>query len=320
MDNANEIKFRCSGLGYIMTNPRGKSNKEKYAEACISLGKYKDEYSKMNAETKTAQKKLEQIRKTNTAILELEKVKDEPLLSETCKTELIKIFAKEKYSRYEELNNKFLDKGNEREPDATTLVSLSAKKFYKQNRERLSNEFIQGEPDLFDGEEIRRAKKTLDTKCSWSLITFLDAKFDDEVNSIYECQGHGYMWLTGAEEHEVNYCLVNGTYKYINDQIRSIGWKMGILDGDVTEDKDYIKKIQQLERNHIFDINSFMNENPHFEPKNEVIFDGQKYSWEFDIPREDRIVKKLFKRDEDKIEEIKERVILCREYMNKTFF
>lgn len=319
MTNANEIKFRCSGLGAIMTDAKEKSNKEKFDEATVNLAKYKSEYASMNAETKTAQKKLLQIQKTNQLLIDLESVKDVVNLSETCKKELIKVYAKEKHSRYEELKNKYLDKGNEREPDATTLLSLTMKTMFRQNRVRLNNDFASGEPDLYEGESIYKAKKTLDTKCSWSLITFLEAKLDN-LNSDYDWQGQGYMWLTGAEEHTVAYCLVNGTFKYLNDQIRSIGWKMGILDGDVSEDADYIKKIQQLERNHIFDINAFMKENPHYEAKNEVYFDGVRYSWEYDIPRDQRIHMKVFNRDEEKIERIKERVILCREYMNKEFF
>lgn len=319
MTNANNIKIRCSALGAVMTDPKGKSNEEKYQDACINLGKYKDEYSRMNPETKTAQKKLSQIQRLNSSILELEKVNGEINLSETCKKQLIKVFAREKYSRYEELKNKYLEKGNIREPEATTLLSLTKKTMFRQNRVRLQNDFITGEPDTFNGESIQNAEETLDTKCSWSLITFIEAQIE-ELNSDYEWQGHGYMWLTGAKKHTVAYCLVNGTFKYLNDQIRSIGWNMGILDGDVTQDTDYIEKIKQLERNHIFDINSFMKENPHYEPKNDVYFDGKNYVWDFDIPRENRIHMKPFLRDEEKLERIKERVVDCRSYMNKEFF
>ncbi len=316
--NVNEILIRCSGLHQIMTEPKEKSYKDRLADACTLIGKYKGEYQNMNPDTKTAQKKLAQIQKLNTLILELDKVKDEIQLSETCKKFLIATYANQIYKRRDELRNKFLSKGNVREKDATTILSLERKIFYKQNRERLFNEYFSGEPDLFDGPEIRKARKTLDTKCSWSLITFLESQFA-ELKDVYDWQGQGYMDLTGAEEHEVVYCLVNGTLQAINDEIRRTSWQMGVLDASIETDPKFIEKVCQIERNHIFEINSFMNENPHYDIKSDVYFDGEKYSWEFDIPREKRIHTKLFKRDNDKIAEAKEKVIICREWMSKNF-
>lgn len=319
--NANQILFRASAIGQIITEAQGKSPSEKYAEAISNLAKYKSDYQGMiNKATKTALAKHAQILKTNTLILELEKVKDDFQPSETCRKQLIKIYANSR-GRREELKNKFLDKGNERENDAITLLSLVSKRFYKKNSTRLENEFISGEPDLFLGEFITDAEETLDTKCSWSYITFLEAQ-DKTLNSGYEWQGQSYMWLTGAKKHTVVYCLVNGTYKYLNDQIRALSWKHGVLDADITGDEAFVKDVQQLERNHIFDIDAFMKENHEYNPRNTVMFDSQKnlYTWDFDIPRNERVYMISFNRDEEMIERIKTRVNQCRQYLNKTYF
>lgn len=304
-----------------MTDAKGKSDSENYADCLAKINQLKKDYGDIvNKNTKTAASKHAQIIKLNTEILLLEKTKDDFNPSETCRKQIIKAFAGLK-GRREDLNNKYLEKGNEREQDAITLLSVVMKRFYKKNSVRLENDFITGEPDLFDGESIENAEETLDTKCSWSYITFLEAS-DNELNNVYKLQGDGYMWLTNAKKHTVVYCLVNGTMKYINDQIRALAWKHGVLDADISGDEKFIKAVEQLERNHIFDIDSFMKENPEYNPKNIVVYDSEnnKFSWDFDIPREERIHTKVFYRDESRIEKIKQRVIQCRKYANKKYF
>ena len=69
--NANNIKFRCSSLGALMTEARNKSGQ----------------------------------------------------LSETCKSELIKVFIAEKYGRTKNIQSKYLEKGIAQEEDSITLYS-----------------------------------------------------------------------------------------------------------------------------------------------------------------------------------------------------
>lgn len=302
-----------------MTEMKGQTYKEKHLEALTTIGRYKDEYSKMNPVLKTSQKKLQQIQKLNGLILELEPKLSEIQLSETCIKQLIKIFAQEYHGRREELKNKYLDKGNYRENDAITVLARNMKKHFKKNATRLRNKFLQGEPDLYLGESINNADETLDTKCSWSLITFLEAMQAD-LNPMYEWQGHGYMDLTGAKKHTVVYCLVNGTFQAINDEIRKTGWQMGVLDASVETDPVFVEKVKQIERNHIFNLTDFMNENQGYELRNDFSLDGEKYYWDYDIPLKDRIHTKTFDRDDDKIKAAHERVIKSREWMNRNLF
>lgn len=258
VNNADEILFRSSGTGYLMTDPRSKTE----------------------------------------------------TLSETTKTHLIDVFVSEKYGRREEIQGKTLDKGNECEEDGITLLSRVNKKFYKKNEEHLSNEFIKGTPDLFEGKDIFNANVIIDTKLSWSAHTFFRAQ--KEINKIYEWQVQSYMWLTGAKEAYVAYCLVNGTVAAIDDEKRRLGWKMGLIDPG--SNPEYIDKCKQIEINHIFDLELFLEHHPNYDLYNNIL------DWKYDMPIEERVFKFHVKRDDEKIEKLRQRIIDCREWMNKELF
>lgn len=266
MHNFDNLLFRCSGLGHIMTEPRSKSE----------------------------------------------------TLSASTKTHLIDLAASFIYKRREEVRNKYLAKGNEREEDSTTLLSVVLNKFLLQNSERLSNEYITGEIDIFEGKSIENADEITDTKTSYSLHTFLHSKFD-ELNKMYYCQGQGYMWLSKAKKCNIAYCLVNGTDKAIMDEKRKLQWQLGVIDPDNTDNEKYINGCKQIEINHIFDINAFNKEYPWFEYHNKVIINGENASWDFDIPKKDRVHIKSFERDDEFIDKMKQRIIDCRKWLNDNF-
>ncbi len=234
-------------------------------------------------------------------------------LSMTCKTELKNVFVASKYKRREEVESKFLDKGNEREADAIVLYSLIKKGDFTKNKIRLYNDYIQGEPDFFQGESIYKAKETIDTKCSWSAFTFFRVQ-GEKLNPDYLWQGNGYMWLTGAERHTVAYCLVNGTPQNIMDEKRKLAYKMGILDMSGNDSPEFKEKCKQIEINNIFDINAFYNENPYF------AFDNELEEWSYDIPAEDRLYTITIERNEDDIRALQDRIGSCRKFMDKNLF
>lgn len=265
MNNASEIRFRCSSLGYINTEPKEKAKKERGE------------------------------------------------LSDTAKTHCIDVFVSAKYGRREEVMGKFLDKGNEREEDAITLVSRITKTFYKKNDVRLSNDFITGEPDLFLGKSISEADETIDTKCSWSAHTFFRAQ-REELNKMYKYQGLGYMALTGSKKHTVCYCLVNGTESAIANEKRILSYQNGMTDAAGNPSEEYIERCKQIEINHIFDLAAFQKEYPWYEFANDVT------KWEYDIPKEERMFSIVVERDDEEIQRIYDRVIQCRKWMDETLF
>jgi hypothetical protein len=263
--NANEIKFRCSSLGHLMTDPREKAKKESGE------------------------------------------------LAETVKTHLVDVFVSAKYGRREEIMGKYLDKGNEREEDAITLVSRVTKRFYKKNTERLTNDYISGELDLFLGETVDNADETIDTKVSWSANTFFRAK-NKPLDKMYEWQGVGYMALSGAKKHTVAYCLVNGTESAIANEKRILSYQNGMMDAGGNPSLEFIERCKQIEINHIFDLAAFQKEYPHYDFANDVS------KWTYDIPMEERLFMISFERDEAEIERLYQRIRDCRRWMNENLF
>ena len=76
------------------------------------------------------------------------KAKQAKELSETAKTELIKIYADLRYSRYYDKTNKYCAKGNMVEEDSMTTLSLYTRKMFQKNETRLDNDFFTGLPDI----------------------------------------------------------------------------------------------------------------------------------------------------------------------------
>lgn len=288
---ASNINFRCSGLAHIM------------GEGNVITEKQLEQLAYLESRPKPTDNQKDQIAK-------LINKRDNPELGEQVKTHLLDIFASHKYGRREELISKHLDKGNEREEDSITLISRTTGILFEKNSSRLHNNFIQGEPDMFIGEKIENAEHVFDSKTSWSLHTFLRAKYK-KLDPLYYWQGVGYMDLTGAKTHTVCFCLVNGTAQAIIAEKKQLAYKM--RETDLTSSA-FVKKCQQIEINHIFDIDSFKKEYPGF------AFDNDINNWKWDIPMDQRIHTFKFERNEEDIRKVHDRVLECREWMEINLF
>lgn len=226
-------------------------------------------------------------------------------------THLVDVYVSAVWKRRDDILNKYLEKGTVREEDSITLLSRVTKKFFKKNDQRLFNDWITGEPDIFQGAAISHADVTYDTKTSWSATTFFRAK-NSPLDDDYYWQGMGYMDLTGAKEHNVAYCLVNSPANLISDEKYRLAKAMGVIDGKASD--EYKKRCQQIEINHIFDMQHFIQENPGFD------LDSDLKEWSHDIPMKQRVHIFNVKRDDAKIKAIHDRVDQCRKYMEETFF
>jgi len=117
-----------------------------------------------------------------------------------------------------------------------------------------------------------------DIKCSWNMGTF--PIFEDEIpTKNYWWQLQSYMWLTGHSTSELVYVLTNTPEQIVEDEIRRMHWKLNKID----EDLDLREAVQSQ---HTFDH----------------------------IPNNLRIKRFIVERDEQCIEQIKEKVELCRNY------
>ena len=121
----------------------------------------------------------------------------------------------------------------------------------------------------------------LDIKCSWDATTF--PFFETEIpNKDYYYQLQGYMWLTGKTESLLCYCLVNTPFQIVEDEVRREHWKQNLIDESL-DLRDFVQK---------------------------------KHNYDH-IPKEKRV--KVFKviKDDNVINNIKERINIAREYYNK---
>lgn len=147
------IRFRCSSIGKLMTEPKSK------AEGPLSVG---------------------------------------------AKTYIRELAAQEIFGVEFEVSSKHIEKGILVEPDSIALLNRVRGLDLVKNTERLKNEFLSGECDLFDADRRRGH----DLKSSWSIATFPICVTDCE-DRLYEWQMRGYMALHDADEWEVNYALVD---------------------------------------------------------------------------------------------------------------
>jgi hypothetical protein len=173
----------------------------------------------------------------------------------------------------------------------------------------LNNDYLTGEVDIFEGSSIQEATHTIDTKTSWSMHTFYRSK--KALDKMYYWQGQAYMALTGATKHTVAYCLVNSTDVAILDEKRKLGYSMHVLDQSDKTNVDYVAKCKQVEINHIFDIQSFLNEYPWFE------FDNDVNDWQWDVPIKERIHTYEIDRDEEAISRMYNKITECRNYLSQ---
>jgi hypothetical protein len=125
------------------------------------------------------------------------------VLSETTKTYLKEWLTEQLYSKRKEVKSKYLDKGIQNEDFAIEMASTVLDwGFAVKNKERRTNDYTTGEPDLVFTESIE------DIKCSWDCFTF--PLFDEELkNKDYEWQLQGYMWLFDKPSSGIVYVLTD---------------------------------------------------------------------------------------------------------------
>jgi hypothetical protein len=126
--------------------------------------------------------------------------------------------------------------------------------------------------------DVNTASLILDVKSSWDATTF--PFFATEIpTKDYYYQLQGYLWLTNKTKALLVYCLVNTPLDMVQDEIRRAHWNAHLLEED-------LNLIDEVQKRHNFDH----------------------------IPDNRRVKVFEVERDDEVIEQIKERVELCREY------
>ena len=205
-------------------------------------------------------------------------VKKTDLLSKTTVSYLEKWVKEEIYSRTQDISSKYMDKGNECEDAAIEYAAGIMGWDFAEKNEQFFND------EHFTGTPDLLVGDTVeDIKCSWDCFTF--PLFDTELpNKDYRYQLLGYMALTGKQSGGINYCLMDASVELIESEARRQSYARG-EGGEVSVD--------------LYDEMSAKMTYSHFPSK---------------------LLHKRFEelRDDETIQAIRDRVELCRKYINET--
>jgi hypothetical protein len=316
----NTYKFRASQTSKLLIG--NLPNKDEYKARIEEL-----EYERDNLINKNGNKVKWTENKQKELVSLIEK-RDTPyfkLLPKTMTNELRKIHRSEVHNRNFDFTNKYVEKGNMEEENAITLYAkyrneiLGIKTFFLNNKKRVSNDWISGEVDLTDTNDVENCNEGFDIKCSWELETFPYS--EDDLDPIYEAQNQSYMWLTGADKWTTAYCLVNTNEHLLHREKEKWKYTLGYHKIDMsTSDRQREKienlvtqKMRDLEIRYIYDYDKFTNDNPGHLLE---ISRGEWYKNKYDIPLNKRVVEKFSNRNESLIEDLKNRIKISRDYLS----
>jgi hypothetical protein len=211
--------------------------------------------------------------------------KDAGQLSQTAKTYLKELYIEQLWGLSRDLQNKYCDKGKMVEPEMVTMLCRLDKQLYEKNEERIDSEYFTGIPDIFRGENIRKADYLIDGKSSWSPWTFI-AKMGEKLDKEYWTQMQIYFDLCNCDAGEISFCLISTPETIIMDEKRRLFYSMN---AGTEENADYLSACEELELSSRFDH----------------------------IPLAHRRIKFPVERDNDFIELAKQKVRKCREYLKE---
>lgn len=280
-------KCHASSMGLLMTDPKGKSNRERYDESIEEFDKTQAELSLMNAagksHLKTYKSKIDRRDKLQAEINRLGPIKDEIELSETAKAHLVECYVKAKYGRTKEVETDAMIKGTKMEEEGITVLSRNHKLMYKKNKKVLENEFIIGTPDIigWEGGEVA----LIDTKLSWDQFTFEKNRIS-EIDPKYYWQLQSYSSLMdtiGLNAHigKIAYVLVNTPEFLIEKAIKRMQYNV--------PESEWIDAEAQIRKNMTFD----------------------------DVHIRERLIEQQCRRNDTDIERMKQRVVKARVFLQK---
>jgi len=270
MINFDKFKLNCSSIGTLV----GASFKEKPLTE-----NQERELFILNNKKKTTEKQKERLNFLNNKINNY----NPNVLSNTIKSELIRIYAYEQYNKIQ-ISKKgdaifSWIKGTMVEMESIKLLSELDGVEYVKNEKLYSNKFIKGIPDIVD----KKNKKVIDIKSSIDIVSFLN-NIDKELDKVYEYQLKGYIELTKSDYGEVCFCLVNAPPDLIKSEIKKENIKNLLYNKDI----EYAKKGIDL-----------LN--------NSMIFD--------DIPIDKRVIRYKVSRDKESMKLVYNKILLTRDWL-----
>jgi len=215
-------------------------------------------------------------------LADLQNKKANPELPKTAQSYCLTWIKEQLYNRKREFKSKYTQKGNDVEADSIKLIGewLGYSDFDFETGQFAKNEIFFENDYMTGTPDVLPAKSTLviDAKNSWDCFTF--PFFEKSIPDMgYWWQGQGYLELTGRSDYKIAYTLMNTPEAIIESEMRKYAFANG-LDPD---EMDYSEWYDKMTYDNILPILRIR------------FFD--------------------FEKDEKAIEEIKKRVIKCREFI-----
>lgn len=278
-----EILFRASGSGALMTNKQGAGITESQLARIDEL--LKEKLHGVNANGNKV--KWEGTKKPEELAELITKRDAPPELSDTAKAFVRKVWLKNEKGIVKDIKSKYLDKGTFNEEEAITLISDVDGMMYSKNDERRNNQDHEGECDVV---KERNGKRIIhDVKCSWDAETFMTSKPSID----YEWQGRIYMELWDADEFHLRYCLVDCPDHLLQKE-KEFAWRKYYANTMTSEEEAELEKMMQP----VFDQIE----------RNLIYSSGNRFT------KEERVKTFVFYRDNEKMKLMAERVKLARQY------
>lgn len=209
-----------------------------------------------------------------------------PKLSESCKNYLRSLYLISRYgNRYSFLSDNQgvpqMIRGIKQEDWAVKMLSDFRGKQYFRNKKKLTNEYLIGSADIFDHKDISKATSVTEIKTKGTIGDF-NKRIGAELEESHRLQIQGYLSLSGKELGEVVYCLVPPPENIIQEQK---------------------ELFYNLDKN---------KDNPNADEKWAKIEKDIRFE---DIPLNEKIISYKVERDNKLIDEINQRVEICREWI-----
>ena len=238
--NWDEFKCRCSGIKKLMSTKQG--------SAPISETGLK-RFAELEARVKpmTDAMKLEYA-----GLVEKRDAPPKVELSDGCIEYLMEVYSWKRFGMIpvtkEAMEVAQLEKGKRVEEDCRLLLNEVFNVEYKSFKERISNDYLSGEVDLYLGNNIFEATVIADIKAAFDHPSFLK-KINNGLSNGQREQVAGYCDITGAGDGLVINCLVDNT----SEDILDMKWKVAKKMQAVTiESPDFLKEWEKWERSMIF--------------------------------------------------------------------
>lgn len=275
-----KFKIRASAIGQIMSGSIGLTSNQKETLE-----------ERESREKGTHPKGLKLTPNMVAELIELRHKGDNPELPEGCKTYIKKWIKETRYKRWEQIKSKYIDKGNAVESEGITAICVQlGLGMGRECTEPKHNDFMTGLCDF----EVDAIDTIVDNKASWSLQQF--PMFDTEIpNKDYEMQIKGYMELYNRSKGIVCYTL--------NDCPEDILIRQFPYNGTPNERQAVAINLIYTQKYWDYVKDRF------FKDADDIEF--------VEIPESGRVKAFHFKRDNDFIDRVRERVELCQKYVDK---